>query len=797
MVSLRQRRQSLVEQVDLRGEAFCQAYTEEADAWLTRVFESATDSDTSGLALIAVGGYGRGELCPYSDLDVVLLHRGKRDVSGIADRIWYPVWDEGIPLDHSVRKPAEALDVAATDLRAALGLLDARLVCGDPRVATPLIDEARSRWEKQKPPWLESLADLVVERHAAHGDVAFLLEPDLKESHGGLRDIGSLVAMMQAVPRLADVVDSAAIADARETLTLVRVELHRQAGRELNKLLLQEQDAIAASLGIDDADALMGVVATAGRTVAWEGDDVWRRRSTWAVGRGGRRKAKAGRSERAGAAVAAEEVPGAPGVAVADGQVVLLPTADVTGDASLALRLAAVSAQRDLPISREALDLLVREAPEPATPWSDHLRQLFIGILALGQPAIGALETLDQRRLLVRYLPEWSAVRNKPQRNAYHRYTVDRHLLEATANAAALADRVARPDLLLIGTLLHDIGKGYPGDHTDVGMDLVRTIGTRMGFDEPDVDVLVSLIRLHLVLPDMATRRDLDDPATAQRIADEVGDRSTLELLAALVEADSQATGPSAWGTWKAGLMAELVERSARLLAGEVVQPFTSGILDDHRTAMDVVRASGVPSLTLDGPTLTVIAPDRPGLLSRVTGVLALHGLNVQAAKAAGEEGVAVEIFTVEPERGRWPEAARMATDLDAVLAGRLDLEARLADRAKVYRPVVRATTPQLVATRVTLDQDASATATVVEVRAADVVGQLHRITEALVSCGLDVLSARVSTYGAAVVDSFYVRGPDGQKLADPAVIADVERAVTDRVESAGEIGDAPVQVLP
>ena len=258
MVSLRQRRQSLIEQVDLRGEAFCRAYTEEADAWLTGLFERPRETTPRALALIAVGGYGRGELCPFSDLDVVLLHRGKRDVSGIADRIWYPVWDEGIPLDHSVRRPSEALDVAATDLRAALGLLDARLVCGDPRVAAPLITEARTRWEKQRPPWLEVLADLVVERHAAHGDVAFLLEPDLKESHGGLRDIGALSAMVKAVPRLADVVDTAAIADAQRTLTLVRVELHRQSGRELNKLLLQEQDAIASSLGMADADAADG-----------------------------------------------------------------------------------------------------------------------------------------------------------------------------------------------------------------------------------------------------------------------------------------------------------------------------------------------------------------------------------------------------------------------------------------------------------------------------------------------------------------------------------------------------------
>src|ERR1019366_2432770 len=182
----------------------------------------------------------------------------------------------------------------------------------------------------------------------------------------------------------------------------------------------------------------------------------------------------------------------------------------------------------------------------------------------------------------------------------------------------------------------------------------------------------VSLVRLHLLLPEMATRRDLDDPATAERVAKEVASRSTLELLAALVEADSLATGPSAWGSWKAGLVADLVERTGRLLAGEPVAPPTPWITDELRVIMDTVRTHGVPALSIDDPTVTVVASDRSGLLAEVTGVLALHGLNVRSAAVAGEDGVAVEIFTVEPSRGRWPSAARLADDLAAIMAGTL-----------------------------------------------------------------------------------------------------------------------------
>ena len=786
-VSLRSRRQTLIERTDLHGDAFCRAYAGAADEWLTGLFNEATGGDSHGLALMAVGGYGRSELCPFSDLDVVLVHKGRRNVSATADRIWYPVWDEGITLDHSVRRPGDALELAGEDLRVALGLLDARVVCGDPKVAEPVIEGARERWARQKPPWLGVLADLVAERHRSNGDVGFLLEPDLKESHGGLRDVAALLAMMQAVPVLADYVDTVAIDSARAVLTSIRVELHRRSGREQNRLLLQEQDQVAEALGETDSDSLMRAVATAGRIVAWEGDDAWRRRGAWQRSKrsGWSRRRSEGRERNRsnGAESEVTVLPGDPGIGLSDDEVDLTPAANVTGDPSLSLRLAAVAAERNLPIARHALNLLGRKAPPPEEPWSDELRGTLVRVLATGPPAISALEALDQRHLLERYLPEWAAVRNKPQRNPYHRFTVDRHLLEATANAATLGHRVSRVDLLLLGTLLHDIGKGFPGDHTDVGMTVVAEIGQRIGLPPDDVDTLVTMVRLHLLLPDTATRRDLDDPATAERVAKEAGTRSTLELLAALVEADSLATGPSAWGPWKAGLVAELVERTGRLLAGEPAAPPTPWLTDDLRVIMDTVRLHEVPALSIDDPTVTVVAPDRPGLFAEVTGVLALHGLNVRSAVVAGENGVAVEIFTVEPARGRWPAAARLTDDLAGVMDGSLPIERKLAERARIYRNEHRVVTPHLVSTQVSVDNNASATASVVEVRAEDVVGQLHRITQALVDCRLDVNSAKVSTFGSAVVDSFYVHGPDGGKLTDLQLIADVEAAIRQRIE--------------
>ncbi len=788
---LRARRQALLDQRELRGDAFCHAYSAAADEWLCELFDRATDGDARSMALLAVGGYGRAELCPFSDLDVVLVHRGRRDVTATADRIWYPVWDEGIVLDHSVRRPADMLEMAAKDLKVALGLLDARVVCGDAKVAEPVIEGAADRWTKQKPPWLDVLADLVTARHASFGDVGFLLEPDLKESRGGLRDTAVLRALMRALPALGDYIDVVAADDARSVLTAARVELHRHAGRQLDRLLLEEQDAVAAALEAPDADVLMHSVAAAGRTIAWECDDAWRRRSVAARRNDGARPHRRGRRSGDGADVSVDladvsvDLADEPGIAIGEDEIVLSATADPDGDASLSLRLAAVAAERELPISRDALNLLARKAPEPEAPWPAPIRTTLVRLLGTGPPAITAVESLDRRRLFERYLPEWAAVRNKPQRNPYHRFTVDRHLLEACANAAGMTDRVDRPDLLLVGTLLHDLGKGFPGDHTEVGMMLAAEISARMGFPPDDVSVLVSMVQYHLLLPDAATRRDLSDPATVRRVAEQVGDRRTLDLLAALTEADSQATGPSAWGSWKAGLVAELVMRTRRALAGEPLQPPSSPLNDELRRTMDEVRASRVPAMVLDEPVVTVVAPDRPGLLSEVTAVLALHGLNVRAADITAEAGVAVEIFTAEPERGRWPDPARLSDDLTAVTAGTLQVEERLADRARTYRGPP--TSPELVSTEVTVDNNASDVATVVEVRAKDVVGQLHRITRAFVDRGLDVASAKVSTFGSAVVDAFYVRGPDGRKVTGADEIAALEDAVTTRIAEAAE----------
>ena len=298
-----------------------------------------------------------------------------------------------------------------------------------------------------------------------------------------------------------------------------------------------------------------------------------------------------------------------------------------------------------------------------------------------------------------------------------------------------------------------------------------------MGFSPPDVDILVDLVRLHLLLPDTATRRDLDDPATIDRVAEEVGSRLTLHLLGALTEADSRATGPSAWGAWKAGLVADLVERTDRALTGRARTGPRRPPGRGHRPLMEEVRRSGQPSVSIQPPQVIVAAPDRPGLLSSVAGALALNGLDVRAANVSGEDGVAVEVFTVEVARGTWPDTAKVRSDLAAVLSDRMALDERISERARLYQQR-RPSAAHLPAVDVLVDNHASESATVLEVRAPDEIGLLHRITRALFDLELDVVSARVSTVGDVVTDAFYVRDRAGTKVTDADRLAALTAAV-------------------
>ncbi|MEW2449803.1 [protein-PII] uridylyltransferase [Streptomyces parvulus] len=754
------------------------------DDWLTGLFDAGTGGTGRGVSLVAVGGYGRGELSPRSDLDLLLLHDGSDDkaVAALADRLWYPVWDLGLDLDHSVRTPGQARRTAGEDLKVHLGLLDARHLAGDLGLTASLRTAVLADWRNQAPRRLPELRDLCAERAERQGELRFLLEPDLKEARGGLRDATALRAV--AASWLADA-PREGLADARRRLLDVRDALHLATGRATDRLALQEQDQVAAELGLLDADTLLRQVYEAARVISYAGDVTWRE-----VGRVLRSRSVRPRLRAmlGGGKAAPERSPLAEGVVEHDGEAVLARTARPERDPVLPLRAAAAAAQAGLPLSLHAVRRLAATTRPLPTPWPAEAREQLVTLLGSGRPTVQVWEALEAEGLVTRLLPDWERVRCRPQRNAVHVWTVDRHLIETAVRASEFTRRVHRPDLLLVAALLHDIGKGWPGDHSVAGETIARDVAARIGFDRTDAAVLATLVRHHLLLVETATRRDLDDPATVRAVADAVGSEHTLELLHALTEADALATGPAAWSSWRGSLVADLVKRVSAVLAGDApaAPETTAPTAEQERLALEAYRTGGPvlalrartePSADPDsaagpeplGVELLIAVPDQEGVLPAVAGVLAVHRLTVRTAELRslslpdGVEGSVLLLdWRVAAEYGSLPQAARLRADLVRALDGTLDIAARLAERDAAH-PRRRGVEPP--PPRVTVAPAASRLATVIEVRAQDAPGLLFRLGRALETAGVRVRSAHASTLGSNAVDAFYVTGPEGTPL--------------------------------
>ncbi|MFE7171832.1 [protein-PII] uridylyltransferase, partial [Streptomyces sp. NPDC057616] len=753
------------------------------DKWLAGLFGAGAEG-LRGISLIAVGGYGRGELSPRSDLDLLLLHDGGDSgaVAALADRIWYPVWDLGLALDHSVRTPGEARKTAGEDLKVQLGLLDARHIAGDMGLTAGLRTAVLADWRNQAPKRLPELQELGAERAERQGELQFLLEPDLKEARGGLRDATILRAV--AASWVADA-PREGLAEARRRLLDVRDALHLATGRATDRLALQEQDQVAAELGLLDADTLLREVYEAARVISYASDVTWRE-----VGRVLRSRAVRPRLRAmlGGGKQVAERSPLAEGVVEQEGEVVLARAARPERDPVLPLRAAAAAAQSGLPLSLHAVRRLAATVRPLPTPWPAEAREQLVTLLGSGRPTIDVWEALEAEGLITQLLPDWERVRCRPQRNAVHLWTVDRHLIETAVRASEFTRRVHRPDLLLVAALLHDIGKGWPGDHSVAGEIIAKDVAARIGFDREDVAVVATLVRHHLLLIDTATRRDLEDPATVRSVAEAVGTQSTLELLHALTEADALATGPAAWSSWRGSLVTDLVKRVSAVLAGDAPEEpeAAAPTAEQERLAIEAV-ATGSPVLSLRAQTeppaeeqpagdpeplgveLLIAVPDQPGVLPAVSGVLAVHRLTVRTAELRalelpdGVEGAVLLLnWRVAAEYGSLPQAARLRADLVRALDGSLDIAGRLAERDAAYprRRGVVAPPP-----RVTVAPAASHLATVIEVRAQDAPGLLFHIGRALEDAQVRVRSAHVSTLGANAVDAFYVTGPEGAPL--------------------------------
>lgn len=731
----------------------------ESDRFLLSLFNDAlgkTGKSAKGLAIAAVGGYGRGELSPGSDLDIVILHQGQFSQSALSDfvnELLYPLWDNK-SVDHSVRTRTETRDAAESDLKVALGLLDIRLVAGDADLVASVQSESLDSWRKQARSRLPELKKSLEQRHERAGELAYLLEPDVKEARGGLRDINALRAISLSG---ATNVPLERISWAESKLNDVRETLHQTSGRNKDRLLFQEQDAVARELGYIDADALMSDVARAARSVDYLLEFTWHQLEQRAKDGFGRFLRKP-RTD-----VVAKNLN------VSQKEVVINPLTDLHSDPMLGLRAAATAAQLGLPISLESYSLLSTALNEGKgllpNPWPREAREHLISLIGAGESMVPIFEALDQEEIIFHWIPEWRALRSLPQRNALHRHTVDRHMVETAVHAASLTRKVHRPDLLLFAALFHDIGKGETEDHSIRGERLIGPLAKRIGFPEEDIEVIKILVKHHLLLSATATRRDLDDPATIQSILAVIPDLTTLELLHALSIADGEATGSAGWSDWKAALVSDLVRRVKKAMSGSSTIAAQPEITPEQLK----VAESGVLQVNLEqrenGYSIEIISPDKPGLLSLVAGVINTSRLDVRSARTKSHGSSAVMKWIVTPEpHAPVVTAQNLRSEIEKAFNDASHIQDRLIARAQAYASIPSIPVPDPV---VEFYNDGATEATIIEVRSHDRPGLLFRIGAGITQSKVDIRSAIVTTLGAEAIDTLYVTELTGGPLSD------------------------------
>jgi len=835
---LRAGRDGLIADTSLRGPAFGHALADLLD----RTFAQLIDNQRAPVpvALVALGSYARRELCPGSDVDVVLLSTparglwGRRapDLRRLAEHLWYPLWDAGFVLGHATRTVRDALALAETDLDSLTALLGVRHIAGNPDLTAELDERGKVLARKRRDRVVDALASASARRRLRPGPIAEMLEPDLKRGGGGLRDLQSLewagwaIRDHPAASRTHDAPDTTGglsalrtrgylsdtdidrIEAARALLLDLRVTLHRLTASRSDRLALQEQDAVAAMIGADDADDMARHLASAARAASWAAQEVWSRLRDALSGPAGR--------------VVRADRPIAEGVSLREGRIVLGGIGSVS--AGTALEAAAGAAENGAPFDRASLERL--RDMEPPT-WDVWERAAFLRLLRAGESAVAVFEALDHVGALARLLPEWEVVRSRPQRNAYHRFTVDRHMLETVAECARLLDAgdapgsafdavvaraCRRPGLLLLAALLHDLGKGLPGDdHTVRGAAAARKIVQRMKLDSEAVEVVPWLVRDHLSMAETATRRDLSDAKTVSRFAEALcGDPERLRLLYLLTIGDSRATGPAAWSGAKAALVRDLFAKSAALVEPAGAEPIAvvrttqlaarigeaealrhlAALPDTYVPAFDADEMAHHHALLSRGEItvssrdigddmvgVTVIAPDRVGLLATVAGALSAAGLGLREASLfTTTDGVALDVFRGVDLFGRFAgdAADRLTPRVEDALHGRVDVGDAMRTHIRNYRQPDQGNRP----VEVSFDLEASDTATVVEVHTDDRIGLLYHLACIFASLHTNVSIAKVATLGDHVVDVFYVRDSTGDRITDPAAISALKGAL-------------------
>jgi [protein-PII] uridylyltransferase len=844
------------------GREVVDSYTAAMDHLICNLFDAANAAYAERFSrldqrctIVAQGGYGRAELNPNSDIDLLFLYPYKREpyIEYVSERILYTLWDTRLTVGNAMRNVRECVKLAAQDFKVKTALLDGRYLCGDEplyrdfaaAMEGEVLKRGADRFFKEK---LEENR----ERHERYGDSVYILEPQIKEGEGGLRDLHTAMWMAKVkfkTNSIAELVQKGVITEreqeelesARDFLFRVRNALHFLSGEHQDRLTFEYQERIAADLGFRETATIKGVehfmrtyylnAATINRFA----DEIIercleRRRPYFGFGRARTRDIR-------------------PGVTISYGVLGVARAEVLREDPSNMIRIFG-DVQRHGVMMSNSTKRLVRanlDVIDDAQRRSPEMVAAFFEVLRGKQQVYETLLEMHRAGVLGAFLPEFGALLCMVLHDLYHTYTVDEHSLRgvhelerlragAYKSIAPMLTQVMREidrvDILFLGMILHDIGKGHGGGHSERGAAMIDGIAERLHLNTDDAKQLRFLVATHLNMSHLAQRRDIHDQRLIIEFAKRVETLDNLKKLYLLTFADMRAVGPKIWNNWHDMLLGDLYmgtldvfereafveedhvarvervkqriataangtrdQRQLRAFLRDMPDRYFLGTAEEsilHHQQL-VTSLDGEPSITevkhdpeREFSEFTVITRDRPGLFSMITGVLLAHGMNILGASInTSRTGVAVDIFRVshaeQAESVQRPERwERLQVSLDKVLKGELDVE-QLVAASKRPSLLGKKFVPR-VPTEVEVDNDVAQHFTVLDVYAQDRVGVLFAITNTLFHLGLSIHLAKITTNVDQVLDVFYVTDAHGRKIHDEVQLAHIRDEIIERL---------------
>lgn len=851
---LQERKQELLAHfVESDEPDFLATHTDLLDDYFRESFARSSVGPCMGMeknpyAIIALGGYGRKEQCLHSDVDVLLLFKKKipDEAAALVQEIFYPLWDAGLEVSYATRSLKECLSLASHDFEVLTSLVDARFLCGISSLCSDLMEEMRSKiLRKRAKEFILWLRERNEGRHTRFGDSTNLLEPNVKEGQGGLRDYHAMLWLGWAKYQIKEPRDLeyhgqlshheyVTLSEALSFIWTVRNWLHHISGRKCDQLYFEYQLKVAEALRFKDQNGQQGVELFLGQLHGHM--EFLKQQHLMLLNKVVPRKYRYPLARVRGRLSVSGITAGQDALNFESSEAIL-------ENPYLLLEIFEQSVRLGLPLSIEARRLvqeflhLVDEEFRRSPRVIQSLQRI---LLSPSQP-LDVLDEMLNTGVLVALIPEMKEVVNLIQYDEYHIYPVDKHLLQAVQILkdfgkpelpsqdlfyGQLFKELKCPELLFWAVLLHDVGKGREGkDHSEHGAEIVSKVFQRLNFSDNDIESISFLVREHLLLTKSATQRDLNDEKVVVQCARKFRSIEELKMLYLLTVADSKATGPKAWNDWMAALLNELFFKIYHILeSGELATPKAVDIVEKKRKeifheslsmpqgdlellfdqmspryllytpAKDILRHTelyqrlGKAPFVLEAQTLpgtnyrtvAVCAKDRPGLFSKISGVLTLNNLDILDAQIyTWRNRIALDIFMVKaPPDTLFEEEAwtRVRKDLYAALNGDLALDTVLDEKLRAYQSAIKSTA--LRPDKIVVDNKGSDFFTIIEVYTYDFPGLLYRITDALFRCDLSVWVAKIATKVDQVLDVFYVRDLDGQKVTDPKSVATIKETI-------------------